>query len=188
MVARLIFLILAVCALAALLSYLQRTSGSGETEASAAQTAAPEPGLVAIGAQIIQTGDDGRPLYRLDSSHISQPVASGTIFLTDPILHYTPAGGNPWVLTALQGQLPQSAQSADLSGSVHAEGVPQDSSQLVRFDTSTLHVDMQQQLATTSAVVHVEQGGDLLTGRGMRANLKSGQFELFRDVSGVLMH
>lgn len=187
MAGRLIFLILAVSALAALLSYLQRSGGGAGTETTAAQSAAPEPGLVAIGAQIIQTGDDGHPLYRLDSARISQPVANGTIYLTDPILHYTPPGGNPWVVTALQGQLPQSAQTADLNGSVHAEGTPQGASQMVRFDTSTLHVDMQQQLATTPAVVHVQQAGDLLTGRGMRANLKSGQLELFRDVSGVLI-
>lgn len=187
MVGRLIFLIIAVSAFAALL-YVQRGGGGGDAETTGAQSAPPEPGLVAIGAQIVQTGDDGRALYRLDSTHISQPVADGTIYLTDPILHYTPPGGNPWVVTALQGQLPQSAQTADLSGSVHAEGKPQGSSQPLRFDTTTLHVDMQQQLATTAEVVHVQQAGDLLTGRGMRANLKTDTIQLYRDASGVLTH
>jgi LPS export ABC transporter protein LptC len=185
LIGRLVFLCIALAVLAVLL-YMQR--GAGASAASTTALLAPEPGMVAIGAQIIETGDDGQPLYRLDAQRITQPMPDGTIYLTDPTLHYTPAGGNPWVLTAQQGQLPQSAQMADLSGAVHAEGKPQGSSQLLNFNTSTLHVDMQQQLATTAAVVHVEQAGNLLTARGMHANLKSGQLELYHDVSGVLLH
>jgi LPS export ABC transporter protein LptC len=185
-ISRLVLLFIALAVLAVLL-YMQR-GGIGGTESTVAQSGAPEPGMVAIGAQIIETGADGKPLYTLNAARISQPMPDGTIYLTSPVLHYTPAAGNPWVLTAEQGQLPQSAQTADLSGSVHAEGKPQGSSQLLDFDTSVLHVDMQRQLATTTAVVHVQQAGNRLTARGMRANLKSDELELYHDVSGVLVH
>jgi LPS export ABC transporter protein LptC len=186
-ISRVVLLLIALAVLAVLL-YMQRGGIGGGTESTVAQSSAPEPGMVAIGAQIIETGSDGKPLYTLNATRITQPMPDGTIYVTSPVLHYTPSAGNPWVLTAKQGQLPQSAQTADLSGSVHAEGKPQGSSQLLDFDTSVLHVDMQQQLATTTAVVHVQQAGNRLTARGMRANLKSGEIELYHDVSGVMVH
>ncbi len=186
MIGRILFLILAVGVMAVLL-YMQEPE-SGNPATTAAQTSAAEPGFVALGAQIIETGDNGQPLYTLDAQRIEQPTPDGTIYLTSPVLHYEPPGGNPWVLTAQQGQLPQSAQNADLSGMVNASGIPQGSLRMIHFKTSTLHVDMQQQLATTPAVVHVDWAGSLLSGRGMHADLKSGQLELFHAVYGVTRH
>ena len=186
MIFRVIILVLALAVLGVLL-YLQKP-GIGSTTSTAASAANPEPGFVAIGAELIETGDDGKPLYRLDAERISQPMPNGLIHLTAPILHYQPPGANPWVLTARQGELPQNAHTADLSGAVHVEGKPQGSIELMRMDTDTLHVDMQQQLATTPAIVHLHWAGSLLTGRGMRANLKTGQLVLMRNVSGVLAH
>lgn len=186
MISRLVLLFIALGVLAVLL-YMQNNGAGGGGENATVQSSSPELGMVATGAQIIETGADGKPLYSLNASRISQPMPDGTIYLTDPVLHYTPSAGNPWVLTAQQGQLPQSAQTAELSGSVHAEGKPQGSSQLLNFDTSVLHVDMQQQLATTAAAVRVQQAGNRITARGMRANLKSGELELYHDVNGILV-
>jgi len=184
MIVRVIILVLALVTLGVLL-YLQRPE-NGTTRTAAAQAAGAEPGFTAIGAELIETGDDGKPLYRLDADRISQPTPNGLIYLTAPILHYQPPGASPWVLTAQRGQLPQNTHTADLSGAVHAEGKPQGSTELMRMDTDSLHVDMQQQLATTDAVVHLHWAGSLLTGRGMRANLKTGRLVLRKDVSGVL--
>jgi LPS export ABC transporter protein LptC len=188
MIGRILFLVLAVGLLGVLLYMQEQEPENSNAAAAAAQNAASEPGFVALGAQIIETGDDGQPLYRLDATRIAQPVPDGTIYLTSPVLHYEPPGANPWVLTARQGQLPQSAQNADLSGMVNASGIPQGSMRMMHFHTSTLHVDMQQQLATTAAMVHIDWAGSLLSGRGMHADLKSGQVELFHAVSGVILH
>jgi LPS export ABC transporter protein LptC len=91
------------------------------------------------------------------------------------------------VLTAQQGQLPQSAQNADLSGAVNVSGIPQGSRRMIRFRTSTLHVDMQKQLATTSAVVQIDWGGSVVNGHGMNADLKSGAVKLFHAVNGAIV-
>jgi LPS export ABC transporter protein LptC len=186
MIGRILFLLVAVAVLAVLL-YMQEPE-SGNPATTPAQTAASEPGFVALSAQIIQTGDNGQPLYSLDAERISQPMPQGTIYLTAPVLHYEPPGANPWVLTAQQGQLPQNAQNADLSGMVNASGIPQGSQRMIHFSTSTLHVDMQKQLATTPAMVHIDWGGSLVSGLGMHADLKSGEVELFHAVNGTVMH
>src|SRR5579875_3750472 len=162
MIGRILFLLVAVAVLAVLL-YLQEPEG-GNPANTAAQNNSSGPGFVALGAQIIETGDNGKPLYTLDAQRIAQPVPQGTIYLTSPVLHYEPPGANPWVLTAQQGQLPQSAQNADLSGMVNASGIPQGSQRTIRFRTSTLHVDMQRQLASTPAMVHIDWGDSVVSG------------------------
>jgi LPS export ABC transporter protein LptC len=71
---------------------------------------------------------------------------------------------------------------------VNASGTPQGSQRMIHFATDTLHVDMQKQLATTPAVVHIDWGGSLVSGLGMHADLKSGEVELFHAVNGTLLH
>jgi LPS export ABC transporter protein LptC len=185
MIARILFGVLALATLAVLL-YLQQPSVSNAP--APVESTFFEPGYTSIGARLVQTGVDGRPLYRLDATRIEQPQPQGTIFVTDPKLNYAPQDGNPWLLTAQQGQLPQDATSADLHGSVHAQGVPQGSKDLMQIDTNQLHLDMTHEIATTPDAVHVLWAGSRLTGRGMRADLKNGRLQLYADVNGIVLH
>ncbi len=105
MIFRVVVLMLALIVLGVLL-YLQQPE-TGSTAATTTQASNLEPGFIAIGAELIETGDDGQPLYRLDADKISQPIPDGMIYLTAPILHYEPPGASPWLLTAREGQLPQ---------------------------------------------------------------------------------
>ena len=56
----------------------------------------------------------------------------------------------------------------------------------MRIDTQQLHLDMTQQLATTSASVTVNWAGSILRGRGLRADLKRDRLQLAQDVHGVV--
>jgi LPS export ABC transporter protein LptC len=58
----------------------------------------------------------------------------------------------------------------------------------MRIATDQLHLDMKQQLATTSAVVRVDWAGNALRGRGMSADIKNDRLQLAGDVHGVLAH
>jgi LPS export ABC transporter protein LptC len=184
MMARLFIAVLSFALLSVLLYVVQ--PGGGERETAASGAIVPQPGFVALGAELIETGDDGRPLFRLEADRIAQPVPQGLIYLTDPMLQYRPPGGNPWVVTATRGELPETAQNALLQGAVHAEGKPIGSDELMRIDTELLHVDMTYELATTADPVRINWADRLLRGRGMRADLLNGRLSLFADVSGVL--
>jgi LPS export ABC transporter protein LptC len=186
MMARIIIATLAFALLSVLLYMVQPAGGGRQSAAPGAPAALP--GFVALGAELVETGDDGQPLFRLDAERIAQPEPQGLIHLTDPMLQYQPPGGNPWVVTAARGELPQSAHTAELQGAVHAEGKPIGSSELMRIDTDQLHVDMTDKLATTPDLVRVNWADRLLRGRGMRADLLNGRLLLFGDVSGVLAH
>jgi LPS export ABC transporter protein LptC len=186
MIHRILFAVLALGALGALF-YLEQ-SDNGGSDSAAADVESTEPGYIANGAELIETGDDGHPLFRLDAERIEQPTPQGIIFLTEPKLDYQPETGNHWTLSAQRGQLPQDARTAELAGAVHAEGRPSGSSQPMRIATDQLHLDMKQQLATTSAVVRVDWAGNALRGRGMSADIKNDRLQLAGDVHGVLAH
>lgn len=185
MIHRILFAVLALGALGVLF-YLQSDNVGGETAGGDVEST--EPGYIASGAELIETGEDGHPLFRLDAERIEQPTPQGIIFLTTPRLDYQPEAGNHWTLTAQRGQLPQDASTAELAGSVHADGRPTGSSQLMHIATEQLHLDMKQQLATTSAKVRVDWSGNTLRGRGMSADIKNDRLQLAGDVHGVLAH
>jgi len=186
MILRLLFALCSVAILAALL-YLQN-SDSGGSENATADYVSAEPGFSAVHAELIETGEDGLPLYRLDAERIEQPQPRGTIFLSSPKLDYQPQSGNHWTLIAQQGQMPQDARAADLTGAVHAEGVPNGSDALMQIDTDQLHLEMADKVATSASTVHVDWGGNRLNGRGMRADLQNDTLLLASKVHGVLQH
>jgi LPS export ABC transporter protein LptC len=183
---RLLFAVLALGALGALF-YLQQ-SDSGGGEGGAADVESTEPGYIANGADLIETGEDGHPLYRLDADRVEQPTPQGIIFLTAPRLDYQPESGNHWTLSAERGQLPQDARTAELAGGVQAAGRPTGSNAVMHIATDQLHLDMKQQLVTTPAKVRVDWAGNTLRGRGMSADIENDRLQLAAEVHGVLAH
>ena len=186
MILRLLFALCSVVVLAALL-YLQ-DNDVGSIESAIGEIPAAEAGFAAVHAQLVQTGEDGLALYRLDAERIDQPEPQGTVYLTDPKLDYQPDPGNHWTLTALHGEMPQDASTADLTGDVHAEGLPTGSDAVMHINTDQLHLDMTQQVATSASTVRVDWGGNRLNGHGMRADLKNDTLLLASKVHGVLLH
>lgn len=186
MMLRVLFALTSVAVLAALL-YLQEAD-LGTPDTAWSELSAGEPGFSAVQAELIGIGDDGLPIYTLDADRIEQPHPKGLVYLTEPRLDYQLQGGNHWKVTAHQGQMPEDASSADLSGAVHAEGLPGKSHVLMRIDTEALHLDMQTQMATSMLLVHVSWGNDRLDGQGMRADLRNDTLTLDSKVHGVLFH
>ena len=118
---RLLFALGSVAILAALL-YFQYTE-NGSSDSAASDYGSAEPGYAAVRAQLIETGEDGLPLYRLDAERIEQPRPRGTILLTEPKLDYQPEAGNHWTLTAQHGQMPQDAVAlSEPHAAVHRGG------------------------------------------------------------------
>ncbi len=127
-------------------------------------------------------------LYRLSADLMEQPRPQGTIFLTTPQLDYQPEAGNRWHLRAQYGQLPQDARTVEFTGKVHAEGRPDGSEALLRFDTEDVQIDMIANVATSARDVSVDWDGNRLYGRGMTADLDHYQLQLQADVHGALTH
>jgi LPS export ABC transporter protein LptC len=187
MIARVVLAVLMLGILAALL-YFKESDNDAASEAAGAEAAARQSGYAALHAELIETGADGEARYRLRADRMEQPQPQGTIFLTDPQLDYQPEAGNHWHLRGERGQLPQDARTAELSGMVHAEGRPQGSEALLRFDTEELQLDMAANVATADGNVVVDWDGSRLLGRGMTADLNGYRLRLQADVHGAITH
>jgi LPS export ABC transporter protein LptC len=153
--------------------------------AGAAAGATVDPGYIATNAEIIQTGADGRPLYRLEARRVEQSRAGAEIQVTEPRLSYQEGSGPQWTLRADTGILPPDAGRADLAGSVYAVATRPDELPL-EIRTDRLSVDMDRQLVTTAEPVSIAWGRDHVTAVGMRADLKADTLRLESRVHGEI--
>lgn len=148
---------------------------------------AAEPGYIALDAEIVQTGPDGEPLYRLEADRVEQPRSGADILVTRPRLRYQKGSGPEWNLRADTGSLPADAQQANLAGSVHAVATQPGTSPL-EIRTESLAIDMTAQLVTSPDPVRIDWGRDRLTAVGMRADLKVDTLRLESQVHGEIVH
>lgn len=174
----------AVLAIATLALLIWRTQfQSAPATAVAERPAAADPGYVATGAEIIETGPDGQPRYRLLADRVEQPWAGADIRVTQPRLVYRGDTDTQWSLRADTGVLPAAADRVDLSGSVYVVAARAVTAP-VEIRTDSLGVDMTQQVATTRDPVHVTWGRDQVSAVGLRADLKADTLRLESQVHG----
>jgi LPS export ABC transporter protein LptC len=148
---------------------------------------ASDPGYIATDAEIIQTGSDGQPLYRLLAQRIEQPAAGAEIQVTEPRLSYQEGDGPVWTLRADTGVLPADAARAELAGSVYAVATRPDTAPL-EIRTTTLGIDMDARRVHSDAPVQITWGRDLVTAVGLSADLKADTLRLESKVHGEIAH
>ena len=100
---------------------LGRTATAPET-AVADRSDEADPGYSARDAEIIETGEDGRPRYWLRAEMIEQAPNDATITLTHPALRYLGEGGSSWRASALTGTVPPTRDLIMLDGDVRLDG------------------------------------------------------------------
>jgi LPS export ABC transporter protein LptC len=157
----------------------------GAGPASADSAPRSDPGYVATEAEIIQTGSDGQPLYRLQAQRVEQPSAGAEIHVTEPRLRYQEGDGATWTLRADSGVLPADTARADLAGSVYAVATRPDAAPL-EIRTTTLGIDMDTRKVHTSDAVAITWGRDRVSAVGLSADLKADTLRLESKVHGEI--
>src|SRR5262245_13845822 len=82
-----------------------------------------DPGYAAQQAELIQTGENGAPLYRVDAARMRQLPGEGTVQLEQVQLRLRDTTGNRWTARAQHGEVGQNSGEVELSGEVHVAGV-----------------------------------------------------------------
>jgi LPS export ABC transporter protein LptC len=150
-----------------------------------APTEPPPLGYYMKGARIVETGEDGLPLYRVEAQHMQQDPADDSVHMDDLTLVYHTVADLDWTLTAAHGSVPPGSRTLDLVGNVVIVGRPQAESEndaVIR--TSRLSVDTQTHIARTRERVDIEWGTRRLSTIGMTADLKGEQLKLESGVHG----
>lgn len=143
-----------------------------------------EPGYAARDAQLIETGADGYPLYRLNADMIRQRSQNGIVDLDKVRMTYRNENSSQWALTAEHGSVSANNEQIELMGDVRVVGVVPSSNGLAQILTDRLSFDTQTQIATTPQPVTLLWAGRELHGIGLVANLKDRQVRLESNVHG----
>lgn len=130
-----------------------------------------------------QMNAQGTLQYEVEAERIVQLPDRGSVLATALTLRHDPPGTEPgspnrWILNAAEGELPADGRIVTLKGDVRAEGVPQGRATPLRFETQSLNMDLDSQDIHTDDVVDVARGRVRLRGKGLRANVATGELSL----------
>lgn len=166
--------VLVILALAFLLGREGRTPGTrAETTSNGSDF-----GYIAQDAHVIQTAEDGSPLYIVDARSVAQDPDNGDVSAQQLTLRYAADDTRHWTLTAREARLPGGSSLLHLQGDVEVTGIPSGSSVAARIQTARLDYDTRSQNVRTRDDVRIDWGRQQLDARGLTANLKQGQLAL----------
>jgi LPS export ABC transporter protein LptC len=170
---------------ALLAALLAGCAGGRDADTGAlADAARGDPGFEALGAEIVETGADGLPRYRVRAQQISQDPVSRNVALQQVELRLADEDGASWAVDARSGQMPADAQSIDLAGDVQVRGRATARDEPLAIVTDRLSYDFQRQLARSNATVTFTMGTRALVATGIAADLKAGRVRLESKVNG----
>jgi LPS export ABC transporter protein LptC len=175
--------LLAVLALVGAIYFFSR--GPGTTDApKAAEQPAEEPGYAARNAEVVETGDDGRPMYTLIADRVRQHPNDNRVQLDRPRLTFLASDGNTWHAQARAGQIRDDGANVVLFGDVHVNGSLPGAEAPAVIDTSILAFDTKKEVVTTHAPVSLDWNGRKLSGTGLTAKLPDHQVTLESRIHG----
>ena len=160
----------------------------GQQNETTAQTVIEEPrdpGYAARNAKLVQTGPDGHPLYTVNAEVIRQQPDDNSVELEQATLGLYDANGSLWTARGERGEVGQNSGIVQLSDDVHVDGTPAGTQQPAELVTDRLSFDTNTKIATSKDPVTLTWSGQVIKGKGMRANLNEGRVQLESMVRGT---
>ena len=158
--------------------WLARPDGT----APAARTLVAQPGYYLINALLEQTDATGRLTLKVHAEKANQLEQRGDVTLERLRVDYLPEPGRDWLMTSVGGTLLPSGRIVLLAGDVRLSA-PDKGAAVVR--TEHLRLDVDRQIATTADPVRLEQPPNVVTARGMQADLMHETLKLESQVNGT---
>ncbi|MEP7243192.1 MAG: LPS export ABC transporter periplasmic protein LptC [Gammaproteobacteria bacterium] len=175
-----------VVVLALVIGTLMLSRGpSVESTPATAEEPLEAPGYAARNAEVVETGDDGRPLYTLNAELVRQHPNDNRIQLDAPRMTFIASDGNPWHVRARSGQIREGGANVELFGDVHLNGELPGAAAPAVVDTSILSFDTKKEVVTTHAPVTLDWNGKKLAAVGLTANLNDHQLKLESRIHGT---
>ena len=137
--------------------------------------------------RLVQTGNDGRPLYTLDAAQIQQKPNRGLVELQQVRLGFRDESGNQWTARAARGEVAQGGGVVQLDGNVHVAGILPGSEEPAEITSEHLAVDTNAQVVSTQSPVTIVMSGRELAARGLVARLKDRHVHLESAVHGAFL-
>ena len=141
-----------------------------------------QPGYYLKDAVLTITQPDGQERLKLVAERIDERVVDKSFAVQGISMNYSANPGRPWTLRADSASVPADLQSAALSGRVEVRGGQAEREGVIR--TESLMLNMQDNVAYTSAPVEIEFAGQKLNATGLKADLENETLQLESEVNG----
>lgn len=142
----------------------------------------------AINAKQSNTDRHGIISNELFAKKVEQFDGRQQSLLTQPNYRYYKHGKALWEVSADSGTIfHQENNRVVLTGHVTAKRFANDKLESLELSTSTLTIDPDKKLATTNATVTIRQNDNVMTGVGMRADLKTGAISLLSHINSTFV-
>ena len=136
------------------------------------------------GASISGFDINGSMLYELNADYIYHDASDDSISLENVRMDYQPSPAASWLVEADEGRMDGGREYLDLLGNVKAQRTRQPGALKTVLHTSTLRLEPETSVATSSAEVQLEMSGRTLSGTGMYADLRQERLQLKANVHG----
>jgi LPS export ABC transporter protein LptC len=144
------------------------------------------PGYFLKDAVLTDYDEFGTPGLRIEAKRIEQVAHTNDVVLFNVKVEYRPPEGESWTMFGDTGHVEQGANIVDVQGNVRLEGEATGSKGLIPVvHTDSLHYDVDKQIVTTRDDVRLDFGPNVVTARGLYANLKERTMRLEYKVHGI---
>jgi len=141
------------------------------------------PGYSARNAQIIETGDDGRPAFTVDARVVRQRANDSRVQLDAPHMTFLTSESGVWRVESRSGQIQADGSNVVLFGDVKMNGMLNGTP--ISIGTSIVSYDTHDEIARTQVPVTFGARGGTLEATGLLANFKDGSVRLESNVHGI---
>ncbi|HEX7081038.1 MAG TPA: LPS export ABC transporter periplasmic protein LptC [Gammaproteobacteria bacterium] len=142
------------------------------------------PGYYVRDAVILETGEDGRALYRVHAELAQERPEDGALLLEGVRVEYQSEEQIPWRVRAARAQASTEGSALELEGDVELARDPVDDGAGTLIRTEHLVLLPEQHLARADGNVSITVDGSTLEAVGLRAFLKEDRVELESNVHG----
>jgi LPS export ABC transporter protein LptC len=142
------------------------------------------PGFEAREAEIVETGPDGAPRYRVSARTITQDPASRAVRLDAVQMRVEDDADGRWDIAAASGLMPAEADAIELSGDVRIRGAQEGGRGPLEIRGEQIRYEFEPALARSSREVTIFYSGHQLSALGLEARLKERRVRLESKVHG----
>lgn len=134
--------------------------------------------------ELTALGSQGEESFTVRGPYLQRDIGGRSLSLVQPRFSFPDAGGGRWDARSDAAWVSPGAEQVQLMRQVEMRGPPTPAGVSTLFQTDRLVVFPDQELATAAGRVTVTQGGSILSGTGLRADMQAHRFQLLSDVKG----
>lgn len=178
-----VFTIMAVVALAVSTWILSSPGLPGRQGVAGAKAA--RPGYYLLGAVLTDYDQSGAPSVKIAAARIDQIGRGEEIALHDIRVNYQAPGGESWVMAGDLAHIEPGGNVVDVSGNVRLQGVDANRAGTAIISSDRMTYDVATAVASTPDDVRFDYRNQILTARGLTADLKDRRVRLESRISGT---